>query len=1036
MANTVAVGVTAQDNGFKQSLSQMAASASQFAREVGASGKGVQSLNGAFKTAKKAAMDLGLAYKQLSEEAKNSDFGKELNAQLEQAKKAAAELQDLKNDMAQEIKNRSSDTAGWDAAAQGINAVGSSATALVGIYTSLAGESEDATQALRTMATVQASVNAVITVGNALQKQSALMTGISIIQTKAAAAAKALETKATIGATAAQRVFNAVAKANPYVLLATAVLAVGSALVAFAKESSEASKEQERMKKEAEEAEKAEQRFADNVSQGAAEMSVKLAALKKELEAAGNSTEKKKEICERYKDVIDIAGGSVDNLTGAEVDYDAEFGRMQQSLIKRAIAMAKYQEAIELAKKQLQALANAETRQAQMASLSTNKLYTREEAEKIGFQYFTEEKSHYTMVDPTGRAYEQEYTVGFRLSEKDKARAVADAKAEGQRIADNLQNEIKKKLDIGNQYLADATGTNPRKHTTTTRSPRTNKNTRGNKNTTKTEQTQLEKLNKLYDTTARKLENIKGDDDNARAARRKIYDDLVAINDKRLEFYDIKTDNGFKNTIDTLKDSLGLLDETSAKYKEIKQDIIDVNNERATEIMSTGTTVDNVKKILPILEENLTYLEENSDQWVATKNAINAYKEAVSELDSEHMVGTLGWLQDVISNKQELQLEISIDNLQALVEAHDEITQLEDKEHFIQLSLELFNVSTFKARYDKLLKEFSNNIEIIPVIKKQMLDDAANELNAKLELFNAGIINFDELKSEWDKLTEYMSSNGIDTSKFSREFISSLKSELENAIQSSLSFDATNINGFVKQLSDLKSKMLDMGASSQEVFTTLYAAGESAFNQLKDLYDKGFIDKTKYNELIDELRDELKELGIDIPLNKTTGEVSQNLQDATDAVANLGSAFSALGEMQEDPALKVAGIVAQAIANIALGAGKAIAQAGDMGPWGWIAFGAAIMAQMAGMIAQIHSATQYAEGGIVGGSTTMGDKVIARLNAGEMVLNSTQQSRLFNMIDHGNLIENDGPQVSTVRIKGSDIFLALKNYGKVTNKKL
>jgi hypothetical protein len=361
---------------------------------------------------------------------------------------------------------------------------------------------------------------------------------------------------------------------------------------------------------------------------------------------------------------------------------------------------------------------------------------------------------------------------------------------------------------------------------------------------------------------------------------------------------------------------------------------------------------------------------------------------------------------------------------------------LQDKEHFIKLSVELFNVDNFKKRYDALLGQFTGNVQITPIIKKQMVDDAVNELNARLEMFNAGIIDYDDFKSEWDKLSEYMSSNGIDTAKIAQQFGESIKSELENALQNALNVDATDTDGFIKQMKGMKSTLEDIGASSQEVFTTLYDAGENAFNRLKELYDEGFIDKEKYKQLVDELKEKLKEFGIDIPLNKTTGEVSQNLQDATDAVANLGSAFSALGEMQEDPALKVAGIVAQAIANIALGAGKAIAQAGEMGPWGWIAFGAAIMAQMAGMIAQIHSATQYAEGGIVQGSTTQGDKILARVNAGEMILNQRQQSRLFNMIDHGQMYGSDGPQVSNVRIKGSDIYLALKNYGKITNKTL
>ncbi len=39
--------------------------------------------------------------------------------------------------------------------------------------------------------------------------------------------------------------------------------------------------------------------------------------------------------------------------------------------------------------------------------------------------------------------------------------------------------------------------------------------------------------------------------------------------------------------------------------------------------------------------------------------------------------------------------------------------------------------------------------------------------------------------------------------------------------------------------------------------------------------------------------------------------------------------------------------------------------------------------------------SQFATGGIVPGTSYTGDKVIARVNSGEMILNSQQQARLF-----------------------------------------
>ncbi|MFK2394780.1 hypothetical protein ACIXOK_02805 [Bacteroides fragilis] len=60
------------------------------------------------------------------------------------------------------------------------------------------------------------------------------MDSVRTTQIKAKTAAEALSTKGTIAATAAQKVFNVVASANPYVLLATALVTVVGALYLFA----------------------------------------------------------------------------------------------------------------------------------------------------------------------------------------------------------------------------------------------------------------------------------------------------------------------------------------------------------------------------------------------------------------------------------------------------------------------------------------------------------------------------------------------------------------------------------------------------------------------------------------------------------------------------------------------------------------------------------------------------------------------------------------------------------------------------------
>lgn len=100
-------------------------------------------------------------------------------------------------------------------------------------------------------------------------------------------------------------------------------------------------------------------------------------------------------------------------------------------------------------------------------------------------------------------------------------------------------------------------------------------------------------------------------------------------------------------------------------------------------------------------------------------------------------------------------------------------------------------------------------------------------------------------------------------------------------------------------------------------------------------------------------------------------------------------------------------------------------------------------AQITAMTALIEGAAKalpkFAGGGIVVGGSTSGDKILARVNAGEMILNPAQQSNLFRMLNEGRA---DGGRATTGvvigfdKVRGSDIYLSLKNYLKSTGKKL
>lgn len=140
-----------------------------------------------------------------------------------------------------------------------------------------------------------------------------------------------------------------------------------------------------------------------------------------------------------------------------------------------------------------------------------------------------------------------------------------------------------------------------------------------------------------------------------------------------------------------------------------------------------------------------------------------------------------------------------------------------------------------------------------------------------------------------------------------------------------------------------------------------------------------------------------------------------------EALNSIGGLSSALASI-EDPAVKVLGIIAEAIATVALTFAKSLK--GTISPWDWIAGAAAGTATMISTIAAIKSATagSFAEGGIVPGNNH-NDGLIANVSSGELILNAAQQSVIASRLQSNN------PQNMhlTATIKGTDIQLALNN---------
>ena len=163
-------------------------------------------------------------------------------------------------------------------------------------------------------------------------------------------------------------------------------------------------------------------------------------------------------------------------------------------------------------------------------------------------------------------------------------------------------------------------------------------------------------------------------------------------------------------------------------------------------------------------------------------------------------------------------------------------------------------------------------------------------------------------------------------------------------------------------------------------------------------------------------------------MNQTAIESQKTFMGAASAVSAMGSALSSI----QDPGVQIMGMIGQAIASIALGFAQASAKEGKGGIWYWIAATASGLATMIATISSIHSATGYAQGGIVKGNSYSGDNIYAgeaMVNAGELVLTRAQQNSLAQQ-----LTDNSRGGVMTAVVRGEQLYLTLNRYGMRTGK--
>lgn len=172
-------------------------------------------------------------------------------------------------------------------------------------------------------------------------------------------------------------------------------------------------------------------------------------------------------------------------------------------------------------------------------------------------------------------------------------------------------------------------------------------------------------------------------------------------------------------------------------------------------------------------------------------------------------------------------------------------------------------------------------------------------------------------------------------------------------------------------------------------------------------------------------------------ISQNVDEIKTQYEGLGQAAQSVGNVFTALGNVVNDSFLGMVGNIAGAVSNIlpeigkliaanqvaALSSGTASAAAMPF-PANLVSI-ATIVSTILGLFA---SFPKFADGGIIQGKS-FGDYNLARVNGGEMILNTTQQGRLWNTIQQGTT-SSSAPISGAVKfhIEGKQLVGVLNNY--------
>lgn len=324
----------------------------------------------------------------------------------------------------------------------------------------------------------------------------------------------------------------------------------------------------------------------------------------------------------------------------------------------------------------------------------------------------------------------------------------------------------------------------------------------------------------------------------------------------------------------------------------------------------------------------------------------------------------------------------------------------------------------------------TNNTKKQPVFKEDAvtIEDMTNNVNiltSKLKKLDINTAEFEEVSKQLEGW---------------KDKLSVVDEKLKKKEEVKPKFQKGSIADYQDQIAAINEQLQNQNLS-MDVRLNLLTDKENLENQAQEL-----INPLKAKEEAEKAAEEAEKERAKQQEERKSKQIEgyQAIGDAASAMGQLMSAAGAEGaaaamQIVATTANATAQMIPQIMALIVAKEGEAkangTASAAALPFPANIAAIASIIATVVGTFASIFSTVgAFAGGGIIQGASTHGDQLLARVNAGEMILNGSQQARLFNLLDGAGAVGGAGMGQVNFKIKGSDLYGSLSNYSKVKAK--